>query len=651
MVSSKKLDCCDETGTPSTSSTTTGIANARKIAHGKRDRNPLTDSPATRSLQSSDESIVTSSTCEADEKECYPSCGSSTTGSSYEDSDKETVKCDSRLNFEGTLENGEVIQVIDSKKNQNVCTSLQNSDPQENHKRTNVIVQYFKKKSQGWNRKQFVIILILSFVEFFASAVVSIQAPFYPDIARQKGATATEYGLVFGIFEATVFIISPFYGAKMGSLGPTRVFNWGIFVTGVCCIIFGLLDRIEGRVPFILSCLIVRVVEAMGDAAFETASFTIIAVAFPQSVATSFAMLEISYGLGLIIGPTLGGALYQLGGYSLPFLVMGSLLFASALATYLFLPDPGLKENVKSTENAAESSPPATTEEETPPPVVLGGFQMFRMLKIPVIAMTAYSIVAATTGVGMLSGNLEHHLEQFQLNKLAVGSVFILNGGVYAVTAPAWGWICDHTENQKKITLAGAIFTILGFIFIGPVPYFPSDTTLPMSCVGLALFGLGLAAILVSAFLQVLKDAIAHGYPDDISTYGLVSGLWTCMSALGYFIGPFVGGILDDWVGFRWSTVFVIAGMVVLLILLAGFHISHFRRNSTSSNFSRNRVEVQLEEDLKNHNSIKKSITTSDGFSNAVVAVHENDASEIFANANAKTVNHRINSQSQIIST
>ncbi|ODM95539.1 hypothetical protein Ocin01_11153, partial [Orchesella cincta] len=96
----------------------------------------------------------------------------------------------------------------------------------------------------------------------------------------------------------------------------------------------------------------------------------------------------------------------------------------------------------------------------------------------------------------------------FQLNKLAVGAVFILNGGVYAVTAPVWGWICDHTDHQKLITLAGAIFTILGFIFIGPVPYFPYDTTLPMSCVGLALFGLGLAAILVSAFLQVLKDAM-----------------------------------------------------------------------------------------------------------------------------------------------
>ena len=33
------------------------------------------------------------------------------------------------------------------------------------------------------------------------------QAPFYPIEAERKGATATEYGLVFGVFELTVFLV------------------------------------------------------------------------------------------------------------------------------------------------------------------------------------------------------------------------------------------------------------------------------------------------------------------------------------------------------------------------------------------------------------------------------------------------------------
>lgn len=55
----------------------------------------------------------------------------------------------------------------------------------------------------------------------------------------------------------------------------------------------------------------IRIVEALGNAAFLTASFAIIAKEFPDNVATTFASLETFFGLGLIVGPTVGGALYQ----------------------------------------------------------------------------------------------------------------------------------------------------------------------------------------------------------------------------------------------------------------------------------------------------------------------------------------------------
>lgn len=66
------------------------------------------------------------------------------------------------------------------------------------------------------------------------------------------------------------------------------MFNGGIFTVGVCAIVFGMLDKIEGRYPFISLSFVVRIVEAMGNAAFLTASFAIIAKEFPNNVATTF---------------------------------------------------------------------------------------------------------------------------------------------------------------------------------------------------------------------------------------------------------------------------------------------------------------------------------------------------------------------------
>ena len=51
-----------------------------------------------------------------------------------------------------------------------------------------------------------------------------------------------------------------------------------------------------------------------------------------------FASMETCFGLGLIVGPSVGGALYQAGGYILPFASMGSCLMIAACMTFFVLP-------------------------------------------------------------------------------------------------------------------------------------------------------------------------------------------------------------------------------------------------------------------------------------------------------------------------
>lgn len=81
------------------------------------------------------------------------------------------------------------------------------------------------------------------------------------------------------------------------------MFQGGVFTTGTSAILFGLLDRVPGHDAFITLAFVIRIVEALGNAAFLTASFTIIATEFPNSIGTSFATLETLFGCGLIVGP------------------------------------------------------------------------------------------------------------------------------------------------------------------------------------------------------------------------------------------------------------------------------------------------------------------------------------------------------------
>ena len=60
-----------------------------------------------------------------------------------------------------------------------------------------------------------------------------------------------------------------------------------------------------------------------------------------------FACLETFFGIGLIVGPTVGGALYSVGGYTLPFAALGTLLIGMISHKKLLITVFGHKHKIK----------------------------------------------------------------------------------------------------------------------------------------------------------------------------------------------------------------------------------------------------------------------------------------------------------------
>uniref|UniRef100_A0A8D8SSK7 MFS-type transporter SLC18B1 n=1 Tax=Cacopsylla melanoneura TaxID=428564 RepID=A0A8D8SSK7_9HEMI len=404
--------------------------------------------------------------------------------------------------------------------------------------------------SSTFTKRQWLTLIVFSIADFCNAICVSLQAPFYPHEAEKKGATPTEYGFVFGVFELVVFLISPFYGQHLNRIGPKYLFNGGIFTTGICAILFGCLHFVDGHYPFIILSFVIRIVEAMGNAAFLTASFAIIAMEFPDNVATTFASLETFFGLGLIVGPTVGGALYQWGNFMTPFVVLGFLLFLSALMTMFVLPDHQPREPDEST-----------------------GGKLIQALKIPGVFLSAASIVVTSMSIGFLQATLEPHLRQFELSPMVLGLMFVINGGTYALMAPCWGWLCDRYLHPKVVTVIGCVLLAAGFSLIGPAPFVPSETVLWLTIVGLVIHGLGIAAQLVASFTDALRTTIQYGFPNNLETYGLISGLWTSTFAFGAFVGPSVAGVLYELTGFRNATIFIIVCSLLVGVFVAIFLI------------------------------------------------------------------------------
>ena len=71
---------------------------------------------------------------------------------------------------------------------------------------------------------------------------------------------------------------------------------------GTMCVLFGFLDKFNDPCYFIGLSFGVRIIEACGNAAFLTASFSLVAQYFQDSVATVFALVEMTFGVGMILG-------------------------------------------------------------------------------------------------------------------------------------------------------------------------------------------------------------------------------------------------------------------------------------------------------------------------------------------------------------
>lgn len=398
-----------------------------------------------------------------------------------------------------------------------------------------------------FTRKQWVTLFAIGSVHFSSAICISLQAPFYPQEAELKGATATEYGLVFGSFEFMAFLTSPFLGKYLDTVGAKLMLCIGMIIASLSDISFGLLDYVDDHNTFITMSFILRMTESLGSTSALVAAFSITAAVFQDSVATTFATIEVFYGVGYIVGPTVGGLLYALGGYKLPFIVNGTVIMCTAVVVLMILPE--INNNSLSKNDAT----------------------IFSILKVPAVFLNSVSVVATSISMGYYAATLEPHLRQFDLSPVAMGLMFIISGGTYAMIAPVVGRLCDRWIYPKQVIVFGCLLIMTSFMIVGPAPFLPLPTTLPLCIVGLVIHGVGLACMMVPTFIDSICSSIDAGFDDDISTYGLLSGLWTSSFALGAFIGPSVAGVLFDYVGFRSGTLFVIVIMLVLSIVVTVF--------------------------------------------------------------------------------
>jgi len=375
--------------------------------------------------------------------------------------------------------------------------------------------------------------------------LISLQPPFYPIEAEAKGAKPQQYGFVFGIFNLAAFLGGPIFGKFGGRIGPRMLYTVGAFLQGISGLLFGFLAFVEDTSTFIILSYFLRAIAGFADAAGWGAVLTILLKLFPTKVAVIMSYTEGFFGVGFMIGPALGALLYNWGGFILPFAVVGSIGILVACSMIFVLPHV---EPDEETNNQRK-------------------LDFKAVLTSPTIFMPFLDNACCFFGNGFLEAMLQPHIHAAGGSVTDGGIAFFMQGLVFMIGMIVCGWLCDKLPCPTLMSVAGNFCLALAFTLIGPLPWISSiKPSVSLMKGAMAFVGMGYACIMVSTYSRAQGAAARMGFPKDIDTYLMISGMWTSSLYLGCFAGPTLAGFMVERFNFRTTTILFWACYVVILV-------------------------------------------------------------------------------------
>jgi multidrug resistance protein len=353
----------------------------------------------------------------------------------------------------------------------------------------------------------------------------SVAVPVLPDYAQRFHASPTMVGLLFASFGVALLTLSIPMGAMSDRLGRRGPMIAALALLAGATLLFAYAESL----PMLF---VARMLQGAADAVTWVVGFALIADLYGEDERGRAMGLAMGGStLGIIVGPLLGGWLYELGGIRLPFLVVAGLAAVDLVVFALVTP---------------------STTRATAVPT-----SMWQVLRVRAIAVCALIVVAGAATGAMLEPVIPILLEsRVGLGPASIGTLFGMAGLASSAMHPLYGRLSDRWGG-RRLMLSG----LLGFALMLPALNFITDFwTAAIAMVPLwMVFGMFITPSL-TYFAQLASQA-------GVRAYGVVYGVYNVAWAVGLMSGPALGGFLFDQIGFAqltivWSVLLVTASLV-----------------------------------------------------------------------------------------
>ncbi len=375
---------------------------------------------------------------------------------------------------------------------------------------------------------------------FFASIVafmgLGLVDPILPAISNQLGASPSQVTLLFTSYNAVMAVAMLITGAISTRLGIKKTLIMGVIIIAAFSTLGGLSNNIWTIVGL-------RGFWGIGNALFVATALTAIVTLSKNGTAKSVILYEAAIGLGISIGPLLGGLL---GGASwrYPFIGVGILMAVAFILLITLMPKK-----------------PETQTKTKPSTSLLDPFRAMKHRPIRVFGITAclynFGFFTLLAYAPFIMG----------LDAFGIGLVFVGWGVLLAVTSVFVAPKLQQRFGTIKsmcvmLTLFAAVLLVMGIW-----------TSVQWVVIASIVF----SGALLGNNNTLITTAVMNAAPVERST---ASAAYSFLRFIGSAIAPFLAGVLAEM--FSPHAPFIVGGCFVLgsviFVLINRRHVHHVDR-------------------------------------------------------------------------
>ena len=362
-------------------------------------------------------------------------------------------------------------------------------------------------------KKQKKALLVVTIAVFTDMLIYGLIVPILPRYIENFGCSQTELGLLVSSYSFILLLANPIFGAISDRFGRRGPLLWGITGLTFSTLLFVWANNFA-------MLIVARSLQGLAAVLTWTSGFALLADVYPpESRDKAMGIALSAQAAGTLLGPTVGGWLYQLGGYHLPFLFAAGLAFFDGILRLILIRDETMCE-------------PSTNL-----------LSPFRILENRYFLIGAAVVIVGAAIPSVLEPTLPVYLHNIlHTSPGSIGLLFAVQTSAYALTTPL---------AEKSSRKFGHVRTIkAGFVLAAGSLSLIILSNATWS-IAFAMFAAGVSMGLVLApslsyLAQIAEQAGVHAY-------GIIFAIYNTAFSAGMALGPLASSALADVWGLQVS--------------------------------------------------------------------------------------------------